>query len=612
MGALRCEIGAVPARTVIENALTALRSVSAPEDVARTMRTTADQIDRAWQRSPWVAGLSGNLVARSELVNMLVGERVLDPFRRALGSAPLRIKRGDVMHYRATRFDGTVEEKTAPEPEPRDDDAKRDREAEEVRGELAAQQTALVTIEHNVPALVRRKLSMWSMWLAPVRWVLGFVHRNAVTAWRQAQSMLESTRRRLATYEDFIAQRDERERAARETYYGGLRLLCGGGDIGKDVREIELSITGLPDNVELVELMGELRASAKVDAVIVVERDALYAPTPDGKQVALGPAESTIAELPDVLSRARALRLARRARDKLGAARAAVEAELDRAELRFRERLQKLSKLSLPLDTAGFAIAQLERVRPMIVASVHAVMEHASTHLGSELAQLGDRWLISIDNTTSSDELKAAIAKIEEEWSTQATRISEEVRMLVMGGAGGVARDLYPETVSVLRSHGLPEEHLRMQKRAPDVSPVQVLPSLATPSAFTLGEKWFTGLFRSLDARKSDIREKVALRASRIRELAAAEMLDAEPKLHAAVGQSLKAQLEAAMELQRSWHAKALTEEHETIAKERRAFATVVANRDAIASAAVQLDRTMAALEAEQPAIAAAAVAAAS
>jgi hypothetical protein len=602
----------VPARTVIETALTTLRSVSAPDDVARVMRTTADQIERAWQRAPWIAGLSGNLVARSELVNLLVGERVLEPFRRALGSAPLRIRRGAVMRYRATRFDGAVEEKTAPAPEPRDDDTARQRQAEQVRSELASQETALVTIEHSVPALLRTKLRRWAVWLVPVRWVLALVHRRTVAAWRRAQAARAATRRRLAGFEDFIAQRDERERAARETYYAGLRLLCGGGDIGKDVREIELSISGLPDNVELVELMGEMRASAKVDAVIVVERDALYVPTPDGKQVELGPIESTIAELPAVLARARALRLARRARDKLAAGRALVDVELDRAEQRFRDRLKKLSKLSLPLDTASFCAAQLERVRPMIVASVNAVMEHASTHLGSELAQLGDRWLAEVDGATTSDALRAAIAKIEEDWSGEATRVAEEVRVLVMGGAGGVARDLCPETVSVLRPHGLPEQHLRVPKRAPEVEPVRILPSLATPTAFALGERWLAGLFRSLEVRKSDLREKVAMRASHIREVAAAEMLDAEPALHAAVGKSLAAQLDTAVELQRSWHAQALIDEQAAIAKERGALEPIVANRDAIASAAIQLDRVMAALEAEQPAVAAAAVAAAS
>src|SRR5690606_2409015 len=113
------------------------------------------------------------------------------------------------------------------------------------------------------------------------------------------------------------------------------------------------------------------RASADVDAVFVVERDALYAPTPDGERVRLGEHARVIPELPTLLLRARALTLARRARDKLAAVRDEIVSELDRAEERFAERLHQLSKLALPLDTTSFVAAQLVRMRPMIASSVN-------------------------------------------------------------------------------------------------------------------------------------------------------------------------------------------------------------------------------------------------
>jgi hypothetical protein len=601
----------VTARTVIDNALTALRSVSAPDDVARVMRTTADEIERAWQRAPLTAGLSGTLVARSELVNQIAGDRVLDPFRRALGSAPLRIKRGDVIHYRAVRFDGSVEENTAPAPEPREDDAEVQRQAEAVRGELAIQVTTSESIERALPAVVRKRPSPWAVWLWPLRWILGLVHRKTLAAWHTATRTLADTKRTLAALEDVTTQREARERAALEDYYNVLRVLCGGGPAGKDVREIEVAIPGLPDNIELVELMGGLRASADVDAVFIVERDALYAPSRDG-QVRLGAAAEIIPELPALLARARALTLARRARDKLGAARAEVDAEIERVEATFRERLHELGKLALPIDKAPFARVQLERVKPTIVASVNAVMEHASTHMGSELAQLGAAWLAKVDDAKGGDDLKAAIATIEDEWPSSAKRIAEEVRVLVMGGAGGVARDLYSETVSVLRPHGLPEEHLRTPKRAPEVQPVKILASLAAPTTFTLGQKWLAGLFKSFDTRKADLRQKVEARIEHIREVAAAEMLDTEPKLHAAVAHALAAQLDTALEAQQAWHRQAMLDEQAAIDKDRRALAPAIAAREDIARAALQLGQAAARLEAEQPAVAAAAFAAAS
>jgi hypothetical protein len=420
-------------------------------------------------------------------------------------------------------------------------------------------------------------------------------------------------RRKLAGIEGFVAAREERERAAREGYYRVLRELCGGGPAGKDVRAIELYVpAGLPAHVELVELMGEYRASADIDAVIVVERDALYAPTPDDDRVKLGPVAETIAELPAILERARSLTLARRALAKLFVARAEVDIEINRFEAQFQGRMQKLQKLALPADTARFHATQLDRVRPMVIASVNAVMEHASVHLGSELAQLGNGWINAIIAATNGDDLKNAVAKIEEEWPVAAKRIADEVHVLVMGGAGGVGRDLYVEVVSALRTYGLGEEYLRTPKRAPEITPVSILEPLRNPTTFTLGGSWFSGLFKSFESRRADIREKVHARIEHIREVATAELLDAEPKLHAAVVEALATQLQVAIEAQQSWHSRALTVESAAIAKEREVLAPMIKARETIVVAGRQLAQTTNAVQAERPAVAAAAVAAAS
>jgi hypothetical protein len=601
----------VTARTIVDQALGALRGIALPDDVAKTTRDAADEIERAWQRRPLTAGLEGNLVARSELVNLLAGERVLDPFRRALGSPPLRLRRGAGVRFRIVRTDGTVEDRPPPEPESRDGDADLERHAGETRTELARQETALVAIERELPTVVRKRPAVWAIWLWPLRWLFALLHRNATVTWRATQRAIADAEHDLSGIQRVFTDREEREKAARETYYGELRVLCGGGAASADIRAIEVLLPALPDEVELVELMGELRAAAEIDAVIVVERDALYAPSPGGERVQLGPAQQTVADLPEQLAGARALTLARRARDKLGSLRATVEVEIDRAERDFRERLRRVSKLALPIDTTRYAAEQLARVKPMIVASVNAVMEHASTHLGSELAQLGATWMTAVSKATSGKELEAAIALVEEQWPAQARRIAEEVRMLVMGGAGGIARDLYTDTVSPLAAHGLPEEHMRV-KRAPEITPVLLLPSLTNPTTFTVGGNWFTGLFRSFDARKTDLREKVHARIERIKEVSAAEMLDAEPKLHTAVSQALATHLDAAIELQRGWHEKAIAEEQAAIAQDRELLAPLTRSRDAITSAAYQIAKLADALAAERPAVAAAAVAAAS
>lgn len=602
----------VSSANVVEQALEALRGVGSPTDVAQSTREAAAEIERVWQRRPFVAGLDGNLVARGELVNLLVGDNVLDPFRRALGCPPLRLERGEAVCYRVVRRDDTSEDKVLPPPEPRDDDAERERRAEAARGELAEHETERDDIERALPVLARRRPALWAIWLWPVYWLLGIVHRGRLRAWHAARHAVEDARRRLSSIEDLVVIRAQRELAAREAYYAELRALCGGGTAGADIRQIELDVPAMPANVGLVELMGELRASAEVDAVLVVERDALYAPVAGGTKVRLGEAQAVIADLPELLARARASRLGRRARKKLASIRRDVERELARREEQFDARLKKLYKLALPLDKAGFRAAQLARVAPQISASINAVIEHASVHLGTELAQLAESWLAAVTSAASGDQLKSANATIEEQWPPAAKRIADEVRVLVTGGAGGIARDLYPEIVSALAAHGLGDEHLRAPKRAPEVDAVPILPSFVAPATFALGGSWLGGLFKSFEAKKTDTRGKLQTRIAHIREVATAELLDAEPRLHAAVARSLAAQLEIAMEAQQSWHQQAVADEQAAIARDREALAPQLESRDALARAEDEITRLVDALDAEQPAIAAAAVAAAS
>src|SRR5688500_2731543 len=79
--------------------LQALRRVPSRDDVLRSTRESADEIERAWRQSPLVAGVTGDLIARSELVNTLAGERVIDPYARAKGGAALRIRRGKAIRF---------------------------------------------------------------------------------------------------------------------------------------------------------------------------------------------------------------------------------------------------------------------------------------------------------------------------------------------------------------------------------------------------------------------------------------------------------------------------------------------------------------------------------
>ena len=86
---------------LIESAVAALRGITSPPELARSVRDAADDIERTWQRLPFVCGLAGDLGARTELINLVAGERVLDPAARVPGCAALRVKRGKITRCRA-------------------------------------------------------------------------------------------------------------------------------------------------------------------------------------------------------------------------------------------------------------------------------------------------------------------------------------------------------------------------------------------------------------------------------------------------------------------------------------------------------------------------------
>jgi hypothetical protein len=103
---------------LVAQAITALREIKTPDDVARSAHESADEIERTWPRSPYIAALDGELPARTELVNTLCGEKLLDPFARAIGSAALRVRRGKRLKCRVLYSDRTRADRAIPEPEP--------------------------------------------------------------------------------------------------------------------------------------------------------------------------------------------------------------------------------------------------------------------------------------------------------------------------------------------------------------------------------------------------------------------------------------------------------------------------------------------------------------
>lgn len=531
----------------MSRAIAALRAIMLPADVARNAHDTADDIHRTWRQSPYIVALTGDVQARTELVNSLCGERLLDPFDRAPGSAPLRLRHGDKLACRIHYPDRTQEVRV-PVSEPaiggRDD----------ARTELATDQQAEQEVERALPVLVRNRPAAWAFWLWFVRVFLLLAHRDRLATWRTRKAATAESRRKLETIEEQAAQREKRERAARNKFHNEVRVHAS----GQGVREVEIAMPAMPDGVDLVE--SAIEADFTIDASKSVD----------------------VATLRETAAAARAAHLERRAHAALHRLRGELDEVLSRAEGELRGRLKAVEKYAFTMERTRYTTEQLDRIKPHLMASTTAAMEHASTHLGASLAELASEWVGKVAAATNTDELKTAIIAIEEQWTAAPQRIAEEVRMLAMGGAGGVARDLYPELVAPLRDYGLPEAHLQIPKRAPAVTPVAMLPSLANPSTAKIGGSWLTGLFKSFDARRTEVREQVHARLEHMREVAAAELLDAEPKLHAAIGQALAVELARALDLQCDWYMGRLAEEREATDLERAKLLPIYAQRDRI------------------------------
>jgi hypothetical protein len=577
-----------------------LRRLSEVSLVADAARDAALELEHGWT-APLVLGIGGeDLPARTELFNFLIGGRVLDPHARALGCAALQVRRGHQPRFRALRGDRPVEEYALP-PEPEHG------RAGELRGEIKTYEQSLVEIDRTLPKLLREPPPKWAVWLVPVVWILRLIHGNKLTRRRHHATTVHLLKGELASlggHVDLGASPDH------NLYYDRLRQLSSGVAVGADVYQVEVEVEGgpTPENVEVIELNGSSRASARVDAVVVVAQQAIYLPT--GRNTApipLGDVSQALGELPSILVRARAVRLGRRAVSKIDASLRALDDAIAFAEADFTSRIERTEALRI-VNAIEFAEAQLARMRPQMVESVSAVMEHAAVHLNSELARLRTEWIAAIDAAKSGDELKAAASRIEAESIASTQQIATDVRVLVMGGVGGCVRDLAPDVIASLRPHGLPESYIKKPAVAPALPTVEVLPSLANPTATKklASSGWLGGLFRSFETRRTELREQAVARAERLREVGVAEFLDAEPQLHTAIGGALVALLTTAIEHQSRALDAMLVAKREQVEQERAGMAPLIALRDNVRRDSARLGEILAQREAV-PIVAAAA-----
>ncbi len=507
---------------------------------------SADEVEQAWVRAPLTVAIGGGVAARTELFNYLCGKKVLDPEVRPVGCAGLRVRRGPGTWFKALRDDGTVEEHVLP-PEHADDGVLRMR-AQAAEAQVKDRMLALERIERALPRVARARPRGLMIFLWPLWWLFTRRQRRALADRRFNEIAYDKAcdAREIANRE--LAEAEQRIKVQRVRFFESLRALSSGPPLGGNVREVELVLGEgpLPEGVELVELTRPTQSRGHVDALFLVERDRVHAPiNADGTALEIGTTHELVPVLPVLLGKARAIVIARRARDLIAPALGELDDEVSDAEAGFRLRIERLEAMQI-LDSDELARTELAKVKPQLAQSIHMVIEHGAAHLGGELARLGEEWAAGIAMAQDGEQLKQAVQRIEQSAPLDAKRIAEEVRLLVMGGAGGAAFDLFPELLAALRPHGLDE---KAPKAAPQLPPIELLPSLtnASPAKLSGAAGWLGGLFRSFETRRADVMQKARARMDHLRDVANAEILDAEPELHAAIDRALSTFMLAAI-----------------------------------------------------------------
>jgi hypothetical protein len=594
---------------LVEIAQTALGHLAQVPRFGDAARASAHELERLWVRAPLSVAIGGAVSARSELFDYLCGRKVLDPKSRALGCAGLRIRRGRVTWFKAVRDDGTSEEHVLPAEQAEDDTLRMRAQAAEA--EVQERHLALERIERALPRVARARPRGFAIFLWPLWWLVTRRHRRILAdrrfteiAYDQACDARDVARRELA-------EAEHRIRVQRGRFFESLRALSSGPPLGGNVREVELVLGEgpLPEGVELIELTRSVQTSEQVDAVFLVERERLHAPhDASGNALEVGTIREVIPQLPILLGKARAMAIARRAREIIEPALAELDDEVNDTEEGFRVRIERLEAMQI-VDAEEFTRAELAKLEPQLARSIHTVIEHGAAHLGAELARLGEEWAAGIAMSQNGEQLKQAVQRIEQSAPLDARRIADEVRLLVMGGAAGAVVDLYPELLASLKPHGLDE---KPPKSAPTLPAIELLPSLtnASPAKLSGAADWLTGLFRSFEARRAEVQDRARARMAHLREVASAEILDVEPKLHAVIQRTLHAFSIAAIARQAGWLESALAFEREAVASESVQLAPLARARDRLKHDLAKLADGLRALERENPGLAAAAASA--
>jgi hypothetical protein len=585
------------ASALVDHAYESLRRLAAAKPLADAATRAAEQIERTHLAAPFTVAIAGEPGARAAFLDFLAGGQLFDPARQAPAGMVMSVRRGAATMCRARHRDGSVEELRMPVAgaAPEDDDARR---------AISEWEGAAAQAREQLPELLRVRPPWWAIWAWVMRWFLARRHRAELVALAQRNDALAEARRQLeAGVSDAGAAFDESRRRFAET----VRSLADARGRGASVERLFIEVAGgpLPADVVVLELPPTAGADslehAGVDACLVVggvsaavlevplvraalsERQRVYFtgdPATGDKHAGLRPlggVAPACAALGSLLAGERALRLGRLAADTLRRGRRTLDDQLERSEKDFADRIARL-ELQRIADPEAYVALRAERVRPLVVERVHQLMEQATVEVAAEIERLAGGWTARLQAAQTTDELRSAAAAIDEESAAAVQSARLDGRRLLALGIAGSAHDLYPMLLA-----DLPERAATAAEPVP--APLEVLPD-DSDAGTKLGPAapWLRSLFRSTEKTRAAVLERLGERMVKLKQVTAADVLDAEPRLVHALAEPLIAGLRAAVDRHGRKLEQALAAEREEILQERARLEPVARARDTAAA----------------------------
>lgn len=588
-----------------------MRRLADAPPVAGEARATLARIERVGLGPPYTIAVAGDPGPRGALLDWFGGEPLFAPARHEPDRIVLDLRGGPATSLRARRRDGSVEERVLERPgagaagdeRPPHRARRRDGRAATVlaQDDPAFREAVALSAEPATTMLSRRP-PWWAVWRwIALWWRTWWFRRRAPQLPAAAGASVavagEPSAPARRGFANTVARGKRGE--ARPAFVAALSA-CLADDL---VERLFLEVAGgrLPETVVVIDLPSRADARALdaigADACLVACGGRGLAMTEQLETVlevvphlftlgdeAAGERDPRVRRLAGFAAAAeqliaiatieRVLAVGHRAVAALATGSAVLDAAISHAENEFRSRIDRLEALRVGDPDARVADG-LARIRPALVGQVKQLLRRSLDLFDSAIAELGEAWTARIAEASSTDALRAAAAQIDEDSPAALQAAQTTAHRALVDGLTERARAHYHQLVGELR-RGTPRDDA-----APPwlTAEVEIAGLTSSTSLGTVAPR-LTSLFRSLDALRGEALAQLEQRIARLRQLANANLLDAEPRLEPAATGALAVALRGEVERHAAWVEAELARERMAIDAERAELARLAIARD--------------------------------